>query len=310
MKKKIFIITTILLLIVLFTIGMMFSIHKNNSPSTLDFSGDRALEDVTFQVSLGARIPGSQAHAQVIQWIQSELIKSGWSVELQQFSSMGHPLINIIGKSMHDNDVTVPWIIIGAHYDTRLVADRDSNPQLRTQAGPGANDGASGVAVLLELARVISKDLPVNVWLVFFDGEDNGNIVGWDWILGSRGFVERLVEKPDAVVILDMIGDRDLNIYWEKNSDPNLSKEIWDIAKDLDYTSQFIPMSKYRILDDHIPFLEAAIPSVDIIDFDYPYWHTTTDSIDKISAESLDLVGETIHQWLIQKKSRIDEPSP
>jgi Zn-dependent M28 family amino/carboxypeptidase len=168
------------------------------------------------------------------------------------------------------------------------------------QAGPGANDGASGVAVLLELARIISKDLPLNIWLVFFDGEDNGRVEGWDWILGSTGFVERLMEKPDAVVILDMIGDRDLNLYWEKNSDLELSKQIWSIAKDLGYSSQFIPLRKHRILDDHIPFIEAGISSVDVIDIDYPYWHTTADAPDKLFAESLEAVGKTIHNWLMQ----------
>jgi Zn-dependent M28 family amino/carboxypeptidase len=222
-------------------------------------------------------------------------------VELQQFSSMGHPLVNIVGKRVGNYDPNVPWIILGAHFDTRLFADRDPDQQLRTNVVPGANDGASGVAVLLELARVIAKDIPVNVWLVFFDGEDNGNIEGWDWILGSRGFVERMVEMPDIAVIVDMIGDRDLNIYWEMNSDPILSKEIWDTAKDLGYTRHFIPKWEHRILDDHIPFTEVGIPSVDIIDFDYPYWHTASDTIDKISAESLKVVGETIHQWLVQK---------
>jgi len=301
MKKKIIIIATLILLTALVTIGIVVTSYNSHDPTGRNFSGDQAFQDVAFQVSLGPRTPDSQAHAEVIQWIQAELIKAGWSVELQQFSSMGHPLVNIIGKRINKNNPEVPWIIIGAHYDTRLIANRDINLQLRTQAGPGANDGASGVAVLLELARVISKDLPVNVWLVFFDGEDNGDIEGWDWILGSRGFVERMVEMPDIAVIVDMIGDRDLNIFWEMNSDPILSKEIWDTANDLGYSSQFIPIQKHRILDDHIPFIEAGIPSVDIIDFDYPYWHTASDTIDKISAESLKVVGETIHQWLMQK---------
>jgi Zn-dependent M28 family amino/carboxypeptidase len=137
--------------------------------------------------------------------------------------------------------------------------------------------------------------------LVFFDGEDNGHIPGWDWILGSRGFVSTLEDKPDEVVIVDMIGDSDLNIYWEKNSDPNLSMQIWDIAARLGYANQFIPSEKHKILDDHLPFLEVGIPSIDIIDFDYPHWHTTGDTVDKISAESLTVVGETLRQWLLQK---------
>ena len=304
MNKKTLIIITIILITTLITTGIVIASQANDGGEMLDFNGERAFQDVVFQVSLGARIPESEAHTQVVEWIQSELIKSDWSVELQQFSSMGHPLVNIVGKRVGNYDPNVPWIIIGAHFDTRLFADRDPDQQLRTNVVPGANDGASGVAVLLELARVIAKDIPVNVWLVFFDGEDNGNIEGWDWILGSRAFVESLVEKPDNVVIVDMVGDHDLKIYKEKNSDPALSEEIWDVANELGHSNHFIPMSKYRILDDHIPFMEAGIPAVDIIDFDYPYWHTTVDSIDKISAESLEIVGKTIHQWLIQNRNK------
>lgn len=301
MKNKTTLIVIIIVLSVLLTAGfVLFTQAVKEDDEALIFSGERAYENAVYQVSLGPRIPGSQAHDQVIQWIQSELIKIGWDVELQKFSSMGHPLVNIIGKKVSEDSPEVPLVIIGAHYDTRLVSDRDPNPQLRMQAGSGANDGASGVAVLLELARIISKDLPLNIWLVFFDGEDNGRVEGWDWILGSTGFVERLIEKPDAVVILDMIGDRDLNLYWEKNSDPELSKQIWSIAKDLGYSSQFIPLRKHRILDDHVPFIEAGIPSVDVIDIDYPYWHTTADTPDKLSAESLEAVGKTIHNWLMQ----------
>jgi glutaminyl-peptide cyclotransferase len=134
--------------------------------------------------------------------------------------------------------------------------------------------------------------------LVFFDAEDNGRIPGWDWILGSRAFVEALEGKPDAAVIVDMIGDADLEIYLERGSDPELSAEIWDVAAYLGY-SQFIPTPKYHILDDHVPFLEAGIPALNIIDFDYPYWHTIEDTVDKVSAESLEAVGETLRVWLL-----------
>jgi Zn-dependent M28 family amino/carboxypeptidase len=163
---------------------------------------------------------------------------------------------------------------------------------------PGANDGASGVAVLLELSRVLSSRLDKKIWLVFFDAEDNGNIQGQDWILGSREFVDKLEGKPDAVVIIDMIGDADLNIYWEKNSDPNLSVEIWDAANEIGYSDVFIRQYKYTIIDDHIPFVRAGIAAVDIIDFDYPYWHTTEDTPDKVSPQSLEAVGTTLLHWL------------
>jgi Zn-dependent M28 family amino/carboxypeptidase len=226
---------------------------------------------------------------------------AGWESEFQEITVLGQPLVNVIGRKMVANRSELPWIIIGTHYDSRIFADRDPDPELRRQAVPGANDGASGVATLLELARVLPESLPINVWLVFFDGEDNGNIPGWDWILGSRGFVEKLEGKPEAVVIVDMIGDSDLNIFFEKNSDPILSEEIWSTAKQLGFSSQFIPFEKHRILDDHIPFLEAGIPSVDIIDFDYPSWHTTADTVDKISEKSLKIVGDTLVQWLLKR---------
>ncbi|MCK4899042.1 MAG: M28 family peptidase, partial [Anaerolineales bacterium] len=118
----------------------------------------------------------------------------------------------------------------------------------------------------------------------------------------SRAFAESLGSDPklypDAVIILDMIGDSDLNIYKEQNSDETLSAEIWEQAVALGYPDYFIPEVKFAILDDHIPFLELGIPAVDIIDFDYPYYHTTNDTLDKVSAESLQIVGETIFAWL------------
>jgi Zn-dependent M28 family amino/carboxypeptidase len=163
---------------------------------------------------------------------------------------------------------------------------------------PGANDGASGVAILLELARVLPED-SVPVWLVFFDAEDNGRIDTWDWILGSTEFVENNPVQPQAVVIVDMIGDADLNIYKEKNSNSELTNEIWNIAKSLEYDSVFFPEYKHSMIDDHTPFLRAGIPAVDIIDFDYPYWHTLQDTPDKVSGASLQAVGETLQVWVV-----------
>ena len=194
------------------------------------------------------------------------------------------------------------------------LAELDANKKLTP--GPGANDGASGVAVLLELARVLPGILEENlqqnqiyddssvqqVWLVFFDLEDNGDIPGYDWILGSTEFVKSLEEHPSAAVIIDMIGDSNLKIYIEANSNEYLSEEIWEHANKLGYGEQFIPQSKYSILDDHIPFLENGIDAVDIIDFDYAYWHTTQDTIDKVSPESLKIVGDTLLKWIQNKR--------
>ena len=127
------------------------------------------------------------------------------------------------------------------------------------------------------------RDLPGQVCLVFFDAEDQGNLAGWDWILGSSYFAEHLKVRPDGVVVVDMIGDTDLNIYREGNSDPALTDAIWDIAAEHGYDQQFLPSVKYNMLDDHLPFVRKGIPAVLLIDFDYPWWHTTGDTLDKVS---------------------------
>ena len=264
------------------------------TPASVRFDGDRAYADVLTQVAFGERIPGSEGHAKVQEWMRAELESAGWQVEIQESESMGHPVENIVAK----RGDAVPEIILGAHYDSRMFADNDPDPANHSQPVPGANDGASGVAVLIELARVLSNDT-VPVWIVFFDAEDNGRIEGWDWILGSREFVKNNSVQPKAVVIVDMIGDADLNIYKERNSNMELTDEIWDVARSLGYEGVFIPEYKFSMLDDHTPFLEAGIPAVDIIDFDYPHWHTTQDTPDKVSASSLQVVGETIQIWVM-----------
>jgi Zn-dependent M28 family amino/carboxypeptidase len=261
------------------------------------FDGERALADIKTQLDLGPRPPGSTAHSRTVKWIAAELKENGWTVEIQETTRLGHPVRNIIAKRGRGQ----PWTILGAHYDTRFVADQDPDSTKRDDPVPGANDGASGVAVLLELARVLPSRLDQQVWLVFFDAEDNGNYEGWDWILGSQAFVDELEGEPDAAVIVDMIGDADLNIHLERNSNRKLANEIWTRAARLGHGKVFIPTPKYRMIDDHTPFLNAGIPAVDIIDFDYPYWHTTEDTLDKVSAESLQAVGETLLAWVLNK---------
>ncbi|HLA08713.1 MAG TPA: M28 family peptidase [Anaerolineales bacterium] len=263
------------------------------------FDGQRAYEDVQTQVAFGPRIPGSKSHAQVQEWMREQLESAGWQVEIQESESLGHPIQNIVAKR---NDEP-PQILLGAHYDSRMFADNDPDTANHTQPVPGANDGASGVAVLLELARTLPDESP-DVWLVFFDAEDNGNIEGWNWILGSREFVRINRTQPRAAVIVDMIGDADLNIYRERNSNAQLTDEIWDVAQTLGYEDVFIPEHKYSMLDDHTPFLEAGIPAVDLIDFDYPYWHTLADTPDKVSPKSLETVGKTLWTWITQQSGQ------
>jgi len=219
-------------------------------------------------------------------------------VEIQEGEIKGHPVKNIIAKRGAGN----PWIILGAHYDSRMYADQESITSRQELPVPGANDGASGVAVLLELARILPRNPSKQIWLVFFDAEDQGNLPGWDWMLGSQFFVNHLESVPNAVVIIDMIGDANLNIYYEQNSNQDISKQIWEIAKEKGYSKEFISDFKYSMEDDHTPFIKKGIPAVDIIDFDYPYWHTSEDSTDKVSPVSLKVVGDTLLSWIEEYK--------
>ena len=264
-------------------------------PST-SFNAERAYEDVINQVDFGPRVPGSEAHALVVEYIISELLEAGWQVDIQDVTYEGHRVINITG---YREKVDAPTILC-AHYDSRMVDDANHEISELSQPVPGANDGASGVAVLLEIARVLPPD-GNNVWLVFFDAEDQGNIDGWGWILGSSAYADALTVTPEALVLLDMIGDADLNIFREVSSDTTLKNEIWRTAASLGYSDQFINTEKYNMIDDHTPFLDKGIHAVDLIDFDYPYWHTTADTTDKVSAQSLEIVGNVLLTWLQDK---------
>jgi glutaminyl-peptide cyclotransferase len=317
MRKKQLLILAVSLLIILF-IGVAAAAafwvweEPANTAQPEQFDGERAYQDVLTQVDFGPRLPASTAHAQTIEWIKSSLTSAGWQVEVQDSAIQGQIAKNIVARY----GTGEPLLLIGAHYDTRIYADQDPDPMQRTQPVPGANDGASGVGVLMEMGRVLPvrldllQEQPGQVWLVFFDAEDNGRIPGWEWIMGSTAFIERLTLRPDATVIVDMIGDADLNIYWEKHSDPELNAEIWQIAEQLGYGDVFIPEYRYSITDDHIPFLNAGLPAVDIIDFDYPFWHTVSDTPDKVSAASLQAVGDTLVVWIEQRLSLAEAENP
>ena len=264
-------------------------------PEIQEFNPQNAYNLIQEQLNYGPRTPGSLGHKKTQFMIQDKLTKYGWLTDIQMGEWNGYPVENIIGRREGNG----PWIILGAHYDTRIYADQDPERSRRIEPVPGANDGASGVAVLLEIARIMPKDFPGRIYLIFFDAEDNGGIENRDWIMGSRFFVSKLNEKPVKMILLDMIADQELEIYFEKNSDEDLREEIWEVASQLGYGDSFIKVPKYRIIDDHVPFIQMGIPSVDIIDFDYPYWHTTSDTIDKISIRSLEIVGTTLYTWLM-----------
>lgn len=257
------------------------------------FDGAAALSRIEEQVAMGPRYPGSPGHAMVQAWLGGELGELGWDAQADTFLYLGASLTNITARRGPGSG---PLILLGAHYDTRRLADRD--PVSPDEPVPGANDGASGVAVLLELARVLGDREPTcDLRLAFFDGEDNGDIEGWEWAAGAREYAASLEREPLAVVVVDMVGDRDLDLPMERTSSPDLAAEIWSAAQAeglLAFRSEAGP----AVLDDHTPFLARGWRAVDIIDLSYPAWHTVDDTLDKVSAESLAQVGEALLAWL------------
>jgi Zn-dependent M28 family amino/carboxypeptidase len=285
-------------LCLLFSLLLIGSGVKRDAKVSPHFDGELALQHAARQMEIGERPTGSPGSKATGDYIIAQLEAAGWEVEEQTFIYGGVLARNIIGRiEPSPRKGEGPVVIIGAHYDTRRRADRD--PQDPSLPVPGANDGASGVAVLLELARALDKDkLTHQVWLAFFDAEDNGGLDGWDWIVGSSYMAQHLTITPEYVIIVDMIGDADQQIYRELNSDPKLSDRIWNLAAELGYSEQFINSTKHSMIDDHTPFIRRGITAVDLIDFDYPYWHTSADTLDKISPLSLGRVGRVLETLL------------
>ncbi len=264
------------------------------------FDGAQALLHVEQQLKFGPRLTHSMASRRFRNWLTDLLVTLGWQVHTHSFPVPDEGTgVNVIAARGSG-----PVVLLGAHYDSRLVADEDPAPGLRDRPVPGANDGASGVAVLLELARVLDVARTGHtVCLAFFDAEDNGNIPGWQWIMGSQAYADALTEQPrcgnpEAVIIVDMVGDRDQQIFMERGGTRALSEAIWSQAADLGYAQFLIPEPGFLIIDDHVPFLRQGIPAIVIIDFDYPHWHTVSDTLDKVSAESLERVGRVLETWL------------
>ena len=260
----------------------------------MTFDGERAYGHVIAQVAIGPRITGTDGNRKAGDYITEQLTQAQWSIEFQDFTYRDTPARNVIGRA---NPGRGQIIILGAHYDTRRWADNDANHP--RDPVPGANDGASGVAVLLELARTLDLHrVHYEIWLVFFDAEDSGGIDDWDWIVGSTHMARNLLAQPQAMILVDMVGDIDQRIYSDGNSDGTLSQRIWSIVANLGYGNHFLPQVRWHVIDDHIPFIRRGIPAIDIIGFDYAYWHTTADTADKVSPDSLKRVGRTLQVFL------------
>ncbi|NIR47114.1 M28 family peptidase [candidate division KSB1 bacterium] len=267
------------------------------------FDGARAYDYLVKQCDFGPRVPGTQAHRACLNYLTSELQKFDANVSHQSFLSQ----IPKTGQSVTMTNIVASFgvnkterILLCAHWDTRPWADEDDSTENNDKPILGANDGASGVAVLMEVARHLQLREPkVGVDIILFDGEDAG-IPGQShtYALGSRHFAKNKNPgyRPKFGLLLDMVGDKDLDIYQEEHSlehAPYIVDKVWTKAQGLNLT-KFIPMPGYEVTDDHLPLLEAGIPCIDIIDFNYRYWHTLEDTPDKCSPESLATVGQLV----------------
>lgn len=272
------------------------------APEHATFDGQRALEHVEALCALGPRHVGSEGNEAAAGYIQEHLEAHGWEVERQEFAHRGLPVRNVIGTKGRG-----PLIVLGTHFDTRPLADRD--PQDRSQPVPGANDGGSGAAVLLELARVLDDETTnhASIQLAFFDGEDRAGLGGWGCCVGAYHAAAKLTERPAYVIVVDMVGDAGQEFYYEWSSTLWLQERIWTLADSMGYGNYFIAEHRHAIVDDHTPFLQQGIPAALIIDFDYIYWHTTHDTPDKLSAASLQRVGGML-ETLLKGELLVDSP--
>ncbi|MCF7859293.1 MAG: M28 family peptidase [Candidatus Cloacimonetes bacterium] len=273
------------------------------------FDADKAYSHLEKQCEFGARYPNSDGIELCRDYIINELTKFQALIELQEFS------ITVEGEAIKGINIIARFypqmsrrILIAAHYDTRPWADKEEDIALHETPIPGANDAASGVAVLLELARLISMQQPqqFGLDLVFFDLEDMGSYGENDtWCLGSTYFADNYVKpKPEKAIVVDMIGDSDLSInmeYFSYHNSPILVKEVWEIADRLGY-NEFQPKITNQIYDDHYPLIAAGFNAIDIIDFEYPFWHTLEDTPDKCSPGSLKIVGQTLTELIYLEK--------
>ena len=258
------------------------------------------------QVEFGVRKPGTQSHIKCRDYLKSELAKYCDSVELQPFShtwsrtNESIKMWNVVGTQNWEKAKV--RVALFAHWDTRPTADQEDDSANRLKPIPGANDGASGVAVLLELARVMQKANPdLGVMYVLVDGEDLGPGLE-EMFLGADYWAKHMpVKKPSYGILLDMIGDKDLAIPVEPNSAmyaKSLVTDFYSHAARIGLSSTFPQQYGDTIEDDHIPLNKAGLPTMDLIDFTYADWHKLTDTPDKCSAASLGKVGTMLQSWL------------
>ena len=273
------------------------------APVLSSFNGNEAFSFLVQQCDFGPRKPGTAAHEKCLQYIVQNLKPYANTVKLQPFTFRDDArdiTLHLTNIAAVFNPNAKRKVMLFTHWDTRPTADEELDPGPRSQPIPGADDGASGTAVLLELARVLHQTPPtVGVVLLFVDGEDWGPDDD-KMYLGAKYFAAHPGDlRPDYAILLDMIGKKNLSIQREMTSEevhPELDKKVWDTAAALGYTTQFAPGSRWRISDDHDSFNAAGIPAIDLIDFNYADWHKLSDTPDKCSPDSLKAVGDVMAQ--------------
>lgn len=264
------------------------------------FDASKAFNHIRNQVNFGPHWAGSPAIKQVRNYLINELTSYGLTVHQDAFTAQTpnpkFPTVEMVNLIAEIPGKKKEVVILASHYDTKWFPEENFL---------GANDSGSSTGVLLELARVLAKSNPeYTLWLVFFDGEEAMNIEwqGTDHTYGSTHLVNKLraeekLRNLRAMILLDMVGDKELNICRDESSTGWLKNIIYSTAEELGY-QKFFPEETCDIEDDHTPFLRAGVAAVDIIDFDYgpdnDFWHTQEDSLDKISVESLKIVGNTV----------------
>jgi len=269
-----------------------------------EFNGQTAFGYVQQQMTFGPRIPGTPAHRATGDWILAQLRTRADSVIVQEIPHVTRgagrgDTLRLRNFFARFQPAATERVLFLAHWDTRPHADQSQNLGQQRLPVPGANDGASGVAVLLGVADALKQRAPaLGVDLLFVDGEDFGNFAdSTDVLIGSRWFVAHQPPgyQPLYAVLFDMVGDKDLQIYQEGNSlavAPEVVQRVWRTAADLGYERVFVSSARHTLTDDHVSFQRAGIHAIDVVDFDYPFWHTTEDTIDKVSAASLQIVGD------------------
>jgi hypothetical protein len=263
-----------------------------------DFSGEKALAHVQTMVDFGPRPPGTEAIEKTRVYLTKQLELFGWKVERQGFEDETPrgkvQFVNLIATL--DGKKGAPVFLVCSHYDTKTFD---------TAQFVGANDGGSSTGVLLELARVLAErpELARKIQLVFFDGEEAYEaFTETDGLFGSRYFAKQLITQDKAKlfrggILFDMVGDRSLTITLPPDSPPELAHGIFASAEALKVRKHFTYFDR-DITDDHTPLNEIGIPTIDLIDFDYPPWHTPEDTMDKLSAESLRITGAVACHYL------------